>query len=170
MSGCFIVHRLSLQLLLLFPLVLCVCEPEREGVHFIYLFHLEIVMITLKRWWLYCWGLWETVSARSSGLRQHGSWRISERVCQLNIGRRSAECHWDSLAFDFVCSQSLEHLRREIIMALHIWRLSFLLQFFTNAFFYHMLRHFLCDQELSDLDKKTTAYLNFSIFLKNAHH
>ncbi len=74
--------------------------------------------------WFYCWGLWETVLSRSSGLHQHTSWRISERVYQLNIGRYGTKCHWDFLAADLVCSQNIEHLRRGIIIALHIWRLS----------------------------------------------
>jgi len=35
MSGCFIVHRLSLQLLLLFPIVMFMNQKERESTSFI---------------------------------------------------------------------------------------------------------------------------------------
>ncbi len=91
--------------------------------------------------WFYCWGLWETVLSRSSGLHQHTSWRISERVYQLNIGRRGTKCHWNFLAADLVCSQNIEHLRRGIIIALHIWRLIYQISWVSYV------TSLVCDQE-----------------------
>ncbi len=96
--------------------------------------------------WFYCWGLWETVLSRSSGLYQHTSWRISERVYQLNIGRYGTKCHWDFLAADLVCSQNIEHLRRGIIITLHIWRLSSFLQIYQISWVSYFTS-LVCDQE-----------------------
>ncbi len=140
MTKIFICCILSLQLLPLFPFIMWVTYFFIYLLYDVNFFHVEMTPRCCQLHddyfqkvcsfldWFYCWGLWETVLSRSSGLHQHTSWRISERVCQLNIGCRGTECHWDFLAAESVCSQNLEHLRRGIIIALHIWRLSSLLQ------------------------------------------